>query len=171
MENKKGISPTSLIDLIQVLNEQKETILNWVQYVDYVQRNEFDLILASIGLKKDRNLIGRLFWYGCWNEGVGYSISMGMERSITMNSNIQSTCSVSIVWRTRWQVYIVSSYTVFFELCDENDDGYFDEEDLKRFLYKNLQNEEEARTMKFVLHDFYTELNPKSNIKGVTKYP
>ena len=59
--------------------------------------------------------------------------------------------------------------SVFFELCDENDDGYFDEEDLKRFLYKNLQNEEEARTMKFVLHDFYLELNPKNNIKGVTK--
>ena len=57
---------------------------------------------------------------------------------------------------------------VFFELCDENDDGFFDEEDIKRFFYKNLSIEEEARTMKFVLHDFFQELNPK-NAKGATK--
>jgi hypothetical protein len=59
---------------------------------------------------------------------------------------------------------------VFFELCDDNDDGFFDEEDLKRFFYKNLSNEEEARTMKFVLHDFYSEINQKLSPKGISKF-
>ena len=57
---------------------------------------------------------------------------------------------------------------VFVDLCDENDDGYFDSEDLKKFFHRNLNNEEEIRTMKFVLPDFFQELNALSS-RGATR--
>ena len=37
---------------------------------------------------------------------------------------------------------------VFVDLCDENDDGYFDSEDLKKFFHRNLNNEEEILDLK-----------------------
>lgn len=143
-ENKK--------DIIQAMNEQQETILNWVQYVGYVQRNEFDIIMNGIGLKKDRNLISRLFWLFDLN---GDGIIEYNELQYSINLFKESTLEEKL--------------NVFFELCDDNEDGYFDEEDLKRFFQKNLSNDEETRTMKFLLHDFFQELNIKQNPKGITK--
>jgi hypothetical protein len=49
---------------------------------------------------------------------------------------------------------ILTPLLVFFELCDENENGYLDSEELKKFFCKNLSNEEDIKTVRFVSRDF-----------------
>ncbi|CAD8150254.1 unnamed protein product [Paramecium pentaurelia] len=130
-------------EVVCALNENKQNILEWVQCVEKVDRDEFDIILHGIQLYKDPNLINRLFWVFDLNDD-GYIEFNEIQYSINLFREYDQQDKIQI----------------FFELCDENDDGYINEEDIKKFFSKNLTNQEEIRQMKFLMKDFYQELNP-----------
>lgn len=49
-------------EAISLLNESKHIIMNWINYVGYIDKSEFDHLMNSIGIKNDRTLNDRLFW-------------------------------------------------------------------------------------------------------------
>lgn len=106
--------------------------------------------MHGINLFKEPNLINRLFWVFDLNED-GYIEFNEIQYSINLFREYDHKDKVEI----------------FFELCDDNEDGFISELELKNFFTKNLSNIDDLRAMRFCIREFYQELNPK-NPKGVT---
>ena len=51
-------------------------------------------------------------------------------------------------------------FKIFFNYCDENDNGFIDAEELRVFMIKNLHNLEDKKIAKTLIKDFYYELCP-----------
>ena len=114
-------------------------------------------MMHGINIYKDPNLINRLFWYECINIFRVFDLN---DDGVIEYNEIQYSINLFREYDQNDKVQI------FFELCDENEDGYINEEDLRKFFTKNLSNQDDLRTMKFCLKEFYHELNPR--MKGLT---
>lgn len=117
-----------------------------------MNKSEFELIMEHIGIKKDRNLLNRLFWL----------FDLNGDDSIDNN---EITYSVNLFK----EFNLEEKVDTFFDLCDDDDNGYITSEELKRFLVKNLYSEEDIKVAKYMVKDFMLELNPKNPAKGLTK--
>ncbi len=58
---------------------------------------------------------------------------------------------------------------VFFDLCDDDETGFIEEEKLFKFFKKNLKEEDDKILLRTVVKEFAEELNYK-NPKAITKY-
>jgi hypothetical protein len=101
--------------------------------------------MDHIGIKRDRNLLNRLFWLFDLNSDdvidhseIQYSINLFKEYTLEEKVN------------------------TFFELCDDDENELITPEELKRFFLKNLHSEDDTKVVKFVIKDFFKELNPKN---------
>ena len=122
-----------------------------MNYVHSVNKQEFELIMDHIGIKKDRNLLNRLFWLfdlnadeEIDNKEIIYSINLFKEGNLEENLE------------------------TFFELCDDDENGCISIEELRRFFIRNLHTDEEIKMVKLLIKDFFKDLNTK-NEKYITK--
>ncbi len=80
-----------------------------------------------------------------------------MDSSINMKLNTRLIYLNNIILRIKLNVakliIILLFYRllqkVFFELCDDNDDGFIEVDELRRFFTKNLVNKEDAKIARF----------------------
>lgn len=47
---------------IQRINDSKQLIINWVNYVGYLDKQEFAHLLSNLGINNDPTFTDRLFW-------------------------------------------------------------------------------------------------------------
>lgn len=111
--------------------------------MSYVNKAEFELIMEHIGITKDRNLLNRLFWLFDLNgDGsidhteIAYSVNLFKEYTLEEKVNM------------------------FFDICDDDENGLVSIDEIKRFFVKNLHNEEDIKVSKYLAKDFMLEINP-----------
>lgn len=87
--------------------------------------------MEHIGIKKDTNLLNRLFWlFDIDSDGkidfneIMYSLNLFKE--YTLEEKVE----------------------IFFELCDEDDNNLVTCSELRKFFLKNLNNEDDQKIVK-----------------------
>jgi Ca2+-binding EF-hand superfamily protein len=123
IENKK--------DEITKISENHAVIIGWIDYFGYVDRNEFEEILEAMGIKFDLVLFQRLFWLFDVNGDGGVDqreaiAALELFRDHSFEEKLK----------------------MFFELADDDDKGFLDEEKLIRLFKRNLRNEEERKRVR-----------------------
>ena len=144
LENRK--------DAVNKLTENQQIIIAWIDYVGYIDKNEFEDLLEACGIRYDQSLHERLFWLFDLN---GNGVIEQKEILLALELFKEHSLDEKV--------------KMFFDLCDDDDAGYIEEEKLIRFFKRNLRTEAERRKVrKQVVREFIDEINPQSHF-AITK--
>ena len=126
----------------------------------YVDKNEFDHLLNSIGIKNDQNLNNRLFWVSLWI----------IKKLFDLNGNgVVEPQEISMAINMFREQTFEEKVAAFFNHCDETKSGFIDDERVFKFMRKNLKTIEEVNVLRMGVKDFAIEMNP-SDPKKITLF-
>ena len=112
----------------QVIHNLKlnyKILANWLNYVGYLSRSEFESALKSIGIGYDRKLYDKLFWlFDMNNDGI---ID---EKEFILINNLFKGHTVE------------EKVKIFFSLCDCENEGFLDEVKIKSMFKKKIVAED-----------------------------
>lgn len=112
----------------QVIHKLKlnyKILANWLNYVGYLSRLEFESALKSIGIRYDKRLYEKLFWLFDMNgDGIIDEKEFVLINDLFKGHTVEEKAKI------------------FFALCDQENEGFLDEPKLKIFFKKKVLTED-----------------------------
>jgi len=116
---------------VDKINGNHQAIISWIVYLQSLNKTEFDELLRAVGINQNSNLFARLFWLFDMNgDGV-----IDQKELLTVLEWFKEN---SFEERLK----------MFFDLADDDDKGYINEDKLFYLFKKNLRSEEDLRKLK-----------------------
>lgn len=137
-------------DLINKLKLNYQILANWLNYVGYLTKGEFDSALKSIGVRFDPKLYNQLFMqFDINRDGV-----IDEKEFIVINNLFKGHT-------------IDEKVKIFFGLCDQESEGYLDETKQKSLFKRNMLTDdkqldiESKKVQKKTVIDFVDQVRPQ----------
>ena len=123
-----------------------------------MNKEEFDKLLAMIGLGTDKNLIDKLFWIFD-DDGNGevdhkeLAVGLEMLKENTFADKLDSTSNR----------YLFTYCVGFFEICDEDNSGTIDKKEFYNLLKLSIIDYEDRSSLKNYVNEIFAEYDHDKN--------
>jgi len=134
------------------LIDNQLTIIQWLDYMGYMDNSEFDFLLQSLDIKFNSNLFERLFWLFDWLED-GVIDPQEVIKIINMIRDHN----------------LFEKVNYFVGVCCESRLDLIDMDTIFKFFFKNLIYEEERKDLRKHVKEFLKEIKPAIKNKIRTK--
>ena len=129
---------------------------------DGLNRNQFSDLLSRYGLGNDQRFVDKLFWIFD-DDGNGTvdhkELAIGLEflKENSLDDKLESN-----------NIYMYINI-VFFDICDENNNGTISEKEFYNLIKMNILNYEDKTALKTSVRTIFHSLD-KGNNGEITKY-